>query len=200
MSYFVLSLFRDLGIPVIRRLKLKRIKLTITEMLLLVGLFFSASQVIAQAAPAIAAKLFYVDEQMAILESDAVKKYKKDSDLMFEPRTKKLKTSQESINSMKEKFLKEAPALSEIQRAARELEIKRMDEDLRIQIGELNNDRSRSDQEVFAKINAKLEKAVEEVAKQHGPNTAVLRKAGVSFMDSKNDITRKVIERLNQMK
>ena len=172
---------------------MKHIRSAIFALAMLVPFAYAASP--AQAAM----KIAVVDSEMAVLESDAAKKYAKSSETQFAPRIKKLKSLQDDIKAMEQKLQKDGPTLSEAQRESRQLEIKRKYEDLQLQDRQLRMEKARSDQSELGKIRPKLDKAIEQVSKEMNYDL-VLERGAVRFVKTDYDITRKVIERLNQMK
>ena len=144
-------------------------------------------------------KIGVVDSEMAVLESDAAKKYAKISEAQFGPRIKKLKEIQESIQSMEAELQKNRLVMTELQRENSQLEIKRKYEDLQLQDRQLRMEKNNSDQSELGKLKPKLEKSIAEVTKAMG-YYLVLERGAVRFVRPEHDITRKVIQRLNQMK
>lgn len=146
-----------------------------------------------------AQKIAVVDSEMAVLESDAAKKYAKEAEKMFAPKIKQLKALQEEIRVMEQKLQKDGPTLTEGQRESRQVQIKRKFEDLQLQDRQLRSEKARSDQTELGKLRPKLEKAIEEVSKEQDYDL-VLERGAARFVKPGLDITRKVIERMNKLK
>ncbi|MDP0589807.1 MAG: OmpH family outer membrane protein [Candidatus Endonucleobacter bathymodioli] len=187
---------------------MKQIRLVVIELAILVSLSFVVGQSVAKQPLSaiktnevnkVSVRIAIVDSEMAVLESDDAKKYAKESASLFAPRIKKLKDLQEDIQNMEKKLEKDSPILTELQRDNRQLEIKRKYEDLQLQDRQLRMDKSRSDQAELGKIRPKLDGAIETVAKKMGYDL-VLEKGAVRFMEAELDITRMIIERINQIK
>ncbi len=176
---------------------MKQIKLAIFALVMLVPFAHAATSVSKQANAGM--RIAVVDSEMAVLESDAAKKYAKESEALFAPRIKKLKALQDEIKNSEQKLQKDGATLSEAQRESRQLEIKRKYEDLQLQDRQLRMDKARSDQAELGKLRPKLDQAIDKVAKEQNYDL-VLERGAVRFVKNDYDITRKVIERLNQMK
>ncbi|WOG25465.1 OmpH family outer membrane protein [Endozoicomonas sp. 8E] len=146
-----------------------------------------------------AQKIAVVDSEMAVLESDAAKKYAKEAEKMFAPKIKQLKALQEEIRVMEQKLQKDGPTLTEGQRENRQVQIKRKFEDLQLQDRQLRSEKARSDQTELGKLRPKLDKAIEEVSKEQDYDL-VLERGAARFVKPGFDITRKVIERMNKLK
>ncbi|WP_422133633.1 OmpH family outer membrane protein [Endozoicomonas sp. ALD040] len=146
-----------------------------------------------------AQKIAVVDSEMAVLESDAAKKYAKEAEKMFAPKIKQLKALQEEIRVMEQKLQKDGPTLTEGQRENRQVQIKRKFEDLQLQDRQLRSEKARSDQTELGKLRPKLDKAIEEVSKEQDYDL-VLERGATRFVKPGFDITRKVIERMNKLK
>ncbi|WP_263078876.1 OmpH family outer membrane protein [Endozoicomonas sp. Mp262] len=144
-------------------------------------------------------RIAVIDSEMAVLESDSAKKYAKDSEALFAPRIKKLKTLQEDIKKIEQQLQKDGPAMTEAQRESKQLEIKRKYEDFQLQDRQLRMDKAKSDQAELGKLRPKLDQAVEKVSQELNYDM-VLERGAVRYVKAEFDITRKVIERLNQMK
>ncbi|MGI9279078.1 MAG: OmpH family outer membrane protein [Endozoicomonas sp.] len=146
-----------------------------------------------------AQKIAVVDSEMAVLESDAAKKYAKEAEKLFAPKIKLLKSLQDEIKGLEQKLQKDGPTLTDGQRENRQLEIKRKFEDLQLQDRQLRGEKARSDQAELGKMRPKLEKAIDEVSKEQNYDL-VLERGAARFVKPELDITRKVIERMNKLK
>ncbi len=146
-----------------------------------------------------AQKVAVIDSEMAVLQSDAAKKYAQEAENLFAPRIKKLQALQADLKAMDQKLQKDGPTLTESQRESRQLEMKRKAEDLRLQDRQLREDKGRSDQAELGKLRPKLEKAIEAVSNDLSYDL-VLERGAARFVKPEFDITRKVIERINKMK
>ena len=148
---------------------------------------------------AAAMKIAVIDSEMAVLESDAAKKYAKVAESKFAPQIKQIKTLGDELKKMEQKLQKDGPTLSEAQKESRQLDIKRKYEDLQLKDRQLRMEKARSDQEELGKIRPKLEQAIEQISKEQSFDL-VLQRGAAAYVKPEFDITRKVIERLNKMK
>lgn len=140
-----------------------------------------------------------VDSEMAIMESDAAKRYAKESEVAFAPRIKNLNALQAEIRQMEESLQKDGPVLSQAQVETRQLAIQRKVQDLQLQDRQLRTDKATADQTELEKLRPKLKDAMDKVAKDQNFDVIVERQV-VHFVKPEFDVTRKVIEILNKMK
>ena len=87
--------------------------------------------------------------------------------------------------------------MQQAERERLELEFKQKARDFQFQSKELNEAKALADRDMLQQLKPKLDKAVEEVIKQ-GNYDLVLERGAVVDVKPQFDITRKVIERMNQ--
>ncbi|SEK65828.1 outer membrane protein [Atopomonas hussainii] len=151
------------------------------------------------AAPAFAEmKIAVLNYQMALLESDAAKKYAVEAEKKFGPELSKLKGLEGQAKGIQEKLIKGEGKLSAADQQKLEHEFKQKARDFQFQSKELNEAKAISDREMLSKLKPKLDQAVEEVLKKGGYDI-VLERGAVVDVKPQHDITRNVIERMNQL-
>ncbi|HLV18186.1 MAG TPA: OmpH family outer membrane protein [Pseudomonas sp.] len=164
----------------------------------LTQLVFLAAALVA--APAFAdMKIAVLNYQMALLESDAAKRYAVDAEKKFGPDLNKLKTLEADAKRLQDRLAKEGDKLSTAERERLELEFRQKARDFQAQSRELNEAKARSDQETLHQLKPKLDQAVADVLKK-GDYDIVLDRAAVVDVKPQYDITRQVIERMNQLR
>ncbi|MDD7805002.1 MAG: OmpH family outer membrane protein [Endozoicomonas sp. (ex Botrylloides leachii)] len=146
-----------------------------------------------------AQKIAAVDIERAVLESDEMKQYNKKMDKEYEPRIKSLRALQSSIEAMKNKLQKEGPTMTNSDRRNAELEIKRKIEDFELENRQLRADKAQSDQNELASLKPKIDKALDQVQAKMKYDMILDSRSIIRLGNPKDDITRQVIERLNQM-
>lgn len=152
------------------------------------------------ASPAFAdMKIAVMNYQMALLESDAAKRYAVDAEKKFGPDLNKLKTLEADAKRLQDRLAKEGDKLSTAERERLELEFRQKARDFQAQSRELNEAKARSDQETLHQLKPKLDQAVADVLKK-GDYDIVLDRAAVVDVKPQYDITRQVIERMNQLR
>jgi outer membrane protein len=152
------------------------------------------------ATPALAEmKIAVMNYQMALLESDSAKRYAVDAEKKFGPQLTKLKSLESAAKSIQDKLVKGGQNMQQGERERLELEFKQKARDFQFQSKELNEAKAIADREMLKKLKPKLDKAVEEVIKQ-GNFDLVLERGAVVDVKPQYDITRKVIERMNQQR
>lgn len=164
----------------------------------LIQLFFAAS--LLAAAPAFAEmKIAVLNYQMALLESDAAKRYAVDAEKKFGPQLDKLKRLEDEAKRIQDRLIKDGDKMQQAERERLELEFKQKVRDFQFQSKELNESKAISDRDMLKQLKPKLDKAVEEVI-QKGNFDLVIERGAVVDVKPQFDITRQVIERMNQMR
>jgi len=159
------------------------------------------ASLLAPLAPALAdeLKIAVLDYQQALLESDAAKRYAVDSEKRFGPQLEKLKKLESEAERLQKRLVNEGDKLTQADRERLDLEFRQKARDLQTQTNELNQAKALSDREVLEKLRPNLNKAVEEVIKK-GNYDLVLDRAALVDLKPSLDITKQVIERMNQLK
>jgi len=152
------------------------------------------------ASPAFAEmKVAVLNYQMALLESDSAKKYAVDAEKKFGPQLTKLKTLESDAKRIQDRLVKEGEKMQQAERERLELEFKQKARDFQFQSKELNEAKAVADREMLKQLKPKLDQAVEEVLKK-GSYDLVLERGAVIDVKPQYDITRQVIERMNQLR
>jgi outer membrane protein len=144
-------------------------------------------------------KIAVMNYQMALLESDSAKRYAVDAEKKFGPQLTKLKSLEGGAKSIQDKLVKGGEKMQQGERERLELEFKQKARDFQFQSKELNEAKAIADREMLKQLKPKLDKAVEEVIKQ-GNYDLVLERGAVVDVKPQYDITRQVIERMNQQR
>ncbi len=152
------------------------------------------------ASPAFAEmKIAVLNYQMALLESDAAKKYAVDAERKFGPQLNRLKTLEDDAKRIQDRLMKGGDKMQQAERERLELEFKQKARDFQFQSKELNEAKAIADRDMLKQLKPKLDKAVEEVIKA-GAYDLVLERGAVVEVKPQFDITRQVIERMNQQR
>lgn len=144
-------------------------------------------------------KIAVMNYQMALLESDSAKRYAVDAEKKFGPQLTKLKSLESGAKTIQDKLVKGGDKMQQGERERLELEFKQKARDFQFQSKELNEAKAIADREMLKQLKPKLDKAVEEVIKQ-GNYDLVLERGAVVDVKPQYDITRQVIERMNQQR
>ncbi|WP_339486103.1 OmpH family outer membrane protein [Pseudomonas sp. EL_65y_Pfl2_R95] len=152
------------------------------------------------ATPAMAEmKIAVLNYQMALLESDSAKRYAVDAEKKFGPQLSKLKKLESDAKSIQDRLVKGGKSLQTAERERLELDFKQKARDFQFQSKELNEQKAAADRDMLKKLKPNLDKAVEEVIKK-GSFDLVLERGAVIDVKPQYDITRQVIERMNQLR
>lgn len=144
-------------------------------------------------------KIAVLNYQMALLESDAAKKYAVDAEKKFGPQLTKLKTLESSAKSIQDRLVSGGDKMQQQERERLELDFKQKARDFQFQSKELNEAKAAADRDMLKVLKPKLDQAVEEVLKKGGYDL-VLERGAVIDVKPQYDLTRQVIERMNQLK
>ena len=142
-------------------------------------------------------KIAVLNYQMALLESDAAKKYAVDAEKKFGPQLNKLKTLESDAKRIQDRLMKDGERMQQAELERLELEFKQKARDFQSQSNDLNEAKAAADREMLDKLKFKLDKAVEDVLKG-GNYDIVLERGSVVDVKPQLDITLRVIERMNQ--
>lgn len=144
-------------------------------------------------------KVAVLNYQMALLESDAAKKYAVDAEKKFGPQLNRLKALESDAKRIQERLIKDGEKMQTSERERLELEFKQKARDFQFQSKELNEAKAIADRDMLQQLKPKLDKAVEEVIKR-GNYDLVLERGAVVEVKPQFDITKQVIERMNQLR
>ncbi|HSX86504.1 MAG TPA: OmpH family outer membrane protein [Pseudomonas sp.] len=144
-------------------------------------------------------KIAVLNYQMALLESDAAKRYAVDAEKKFGPQLNKLKTLESDAKRIQDRLVKDGDKMQTAERERLELEFKQKARDFQFQSKELNEAKAVADREMLKTLKPNLDKAVEEVIKG-GSFDLVLERGAVIDVKPQFDITRQVIERMNKLR
>lgn len=145
-----------------------------------------------------ASRVAVVNSQMALLESVAAKRYAQESEKQFGAQVKKLKALEQEVKSLGQKLDKDGLTMSEAERTKLQMEIRRKREDWEYQAGQLQSAKNDADQKELARLQPKLEEAIQAIASSEGFDL-VLERGTARFVKPENDLTRKVIDQLNKL-
>ncbi|MCP1622433.1 OmpH family outer membrane protein [Pseudomonas sp. LABIM340] len=152
------------------------------------------------ASPAFAdMKIAVLNYQMALLESDSAKQYAVDAEKKFGPQLTKLKALETDAKALQDKLVNGGSKMSASERDKAEGDFKQKARDFQFQSKELNEAKAVADRDMLKKLKPKLDQAVEETIKKGGYDLVVERGAVVD-VKPQYDITRQVIERMNQLR
>lgn len=144
-------------------------------------------------------KIAVLDYQMALVESDAAKKYAVDSEKKFSPQIKRLQALETDAKRLQDRLMKEGDKMKQADFERLELELKQKARDFQTLSQELNESKGNADNEILQSLKPKLDKAVEEELKA-GKYDLVIDRNAVVDVKPQLDITLRVIERLNKMR
>lgn len=164
----------------------------------LIPLFLTSTILVASPASA-ETKIAVLNIQMALQESDAAKRYIADSERKFGPQLDKLKKLEEDAKRIQDRLVKNGDKMQQSEQERLELELKQKARDFQIQSKDLNDAKSKADRDMLQQLKPKLDKAVEETIKR-GDYDVVVEASAVVNVKPQFDITRQVIERMNQIR
>ena len=101
-------------------------------------------------------KIAVMNYQMALLESDAAKKYAVDAEKKFGPQLNKLKQLEADAKRIQDRLVKDAEKMQQAERERLELEFKQKARDFQFQSKELNEAKAISDRDMLKQLKPKL--------------------------------------------
>jgi outer membrane protein len=150
--------------------------------------------VVANAAFAQESKIGYVNTQRITAESTPAKTAQTKLEQEFSKRQKELADAQASLKTFSEKFERDAPTLTESQRASRQKEFAEQNRDFQRKQREFQEDLNGRRNEELQQVLDKANKAVKQVADAEKYDLIVQE---VVYTNGKHDITDKVLKILN---
>lgn len=144
-------------------------------------------------------KIGYINTQRVIAESAPAKAAGSKLEQEFSKRQKELSDLQMSLKSLSEKFERDAPTLTESQRAARQKEFAEQNRDFQRRQRELQEDLNSRRNEELLQVLEKAKKAVRTVAESEKYDLILANEGSeiVAYSNNKLDITDKVLKILN---
>lgn len=115
------------------------------------------------------------------------------------PQLNKLKNLERDAKALQDKLVSNGSKMSQGDREKAELDFKQKARDFQFQSKELNESKAAADRDMLKKLKPKLDQAVEETIKKGGYDMVIERGAVVD-VKPQYDITRQVIERMNQLR
>ena len=159
-----------------------------------------ALALVATAATAAAqdSKIGFINTQRITAESAPAKTAQGKLEQEFSKRQKELADLQSSLKNMNEKFERDAPTLTETQRASRQREFAEMNRDFQRKQREFQEDLNGRRNEELQQVLDKANKAVKQVAEAEKYD--LILQEGVAYNNGRHDITDKVLKILNGSK
>lgn len=149
--------------------------------------------------PAAAQSIAVLDYQMALLESEAAKRYSVDAEKKFGNQLQRLQNLEAEAKRLQERMQRDGEKLAQSELEKLDLEFRQKAREFQTQSRELNESKAQSDRQMLEQLKPKLDSAVEAVI-QAGNYDLVIDRAAVVDAKPNLDITRQVIERLNNMR
>jgi outer membrane protein len=139
-------------------------------------------------------KVGFINTQRITSESTPAKAAQAKLEQEFAKRQKDLADLQQSLKSMSDKFDRDAPAMSEAQRAARQKEFGEQSRDFQRKQREFQEDLNGRRNEELQQVLEKANKAVKQVAEAEKYDIVIQE---VVYTSPRHDITEKVLKILN---
>jgi outer membrane protein len=139
-------------------------------------------------------KIGYINTQRVTAESGPAKAAQIKLEQEFSKRQKELADQQASLKTFTEKFERDAPTLSETQKATRQKEFAELGRDFQRKQREFQEDLNGRRNEELQQVLDKATKAVKQVAEAEKYDLVIQE---VVYTNSKHDITDKVLKILN---
>ncbi len=142
-------------------------------------------------------KLAVVDVQSAILNSEDAKRLLAQIQTEFKGDEDKIRKLQSDAAVILERMQKDADVMSETEKRRLQAEIESLNSDFQYQRQRLQRQIDDRQKELFAGVDQKVQRAIEELVKSESYNLIIPRQAAL-YVGDVYDVTRKVTEKLNQ--
>lgn len=139
-------------------------------------------------------KIGYINTQRITTESAPAKAAQAKLEQEFSKRQKELGDQQQSLKTMSERFERDAPTLTETQRATRQKEFAEQNRDFQRKQREFQEDLNGRRNEELQQVLDKANKAVKQVADAEKYDLVIQE---VVYSNARHDITEKVLKILN---
>jgi outer membrane protein len=139
-------------------------------------------------------KIGYINTQLITSTSAPAKAAQAKLEQEFSKRQKELSDQQNTLKGLSEKFERDAPTLTELQRASRQREFAEQSRDFQRKQREFQEDLNSRRNEELQQVLDKANKAVKQVAESEKYDFVIQE---VVYTNGKNDITEKVLKILN---
>lgn len=143
-------------------------------------------------------KVAIVDVQSAILQSEEAKRLLQQIQSEFKSEEDEIRTIQSEAAGMLERLQKDAEVMSDAEKRRLQQQIESRNNDFVYLRQKLQRQIEERQQELFAGVDAKVQKAIEELVKSESYDLILPRQAALYVNDIYN-ITRKVTEKLNEL-
>ncbi len=161
-----------------------------------IGVAVMSIMALAAAVPAAAMNIAVLDYQMALLESDAAKRYSVDAEKKFGSQLQRLRNLEADAKRLQDRIQRDGEKLGQTEVEKLELEFRQKAREFQTESRQLNESKAAADREMLEALKPKLDQAVEAVLKA-GNYDLVIDRSAVVDVKPQLDITRQVIERLN---
>jgi outer membrane protein len=159
-----------------------------------------ATAFLVMGAPAVLAevKIAVVDVQGAILQSEEAKRLLQQIQTEFKDEEEEIRTVQSEAAAMLERLQKDAEVMSDVEKRRIQQQIESRNNDFVYLRQKLQRQIEERQQELFAGVDGKVQKAIEELVKSEDYDLILPRQAAL-YVNEIYNITRKVTEKLNEL-
>jgi len=159
-----------------------------------------ATALLIMGAPAALAevKVAVVDVQGAILQSEEAKRLLQQIQTEFKEEEEEIRAVQSEAAAMLQRLQKDAEVMSDVEKRRTQQQIESRNNDFVYLRQKLQRQIEERQQELFAGIDGKVQKAIEELVKSEDYDLILPRQAAL-YVNEIYNITRKVTEKLNEL-
>tara|TARA_R110002072_G_scaffold51389_1_gene137844 strand:- start:30252 stop:30737 length:486 start_codon:yes stop_codon:yes gene_type:complete len=143
-------------------------------------------------------KIAVVDVQGAILQSEEAKRLLQQIQTEFKSEEEEIRKIQSEAAAMLQRLQKDAEVMSDVEKRRIQQQIESRNNDFVYLRQKLQRQIEERQQELFAGIDGKVQKAIEELVKKEDYDLILPRQAAL-YVNEIYNITRKVTEKLNEL-
>jgi outer membrane protein len=143
-----------------------------------------------------AMKIAVVDVQQVIHNAPDTAKFEKALEQQFKPRQENLRQQSQALETQRQQFMRNAATMSDKDKQAEEQKLMEATQALQQQMQQYQQDLDVARQKDMQSLIAKVQTAIDQVAKQEKLNLVVVKQAA-PYSDGSLDITKEVQKALN---
>jgi outer membrane protein len=166
---------------------------------ILAPLLLACASTVAFPAHAQEMKIGYVDGERVLRDSDAAKRSQAKLEAEFAKREKDLNAQNAALRAQADKLNTDAPTLSESEKQRRQRELVEIDRDLQRKKRAFDEDLAQRKNEELSSIAERANRAIKQIG-DAGHYDIILQDQLVAYYSSRVDLTKKVIDALNETK
>ena len=171
----------------------------VRSMKMFLALLLAGVSMIAVSAQAQELKIGYVNSERVLREAEPAKRAQAKLEAEFGKREKDLNDQNASLRAQAEKLDRDAPTLSEAEKARRQRELVELDRDLQRKHREFQEDLTQRKNEELSNVSERAQRTIKAIGESEHYDL-IIQDQLVFYVSPRVDLTKKVIDALNASK